>query len=139
MAYSSGAIMGLFGAKFSQFILSIFNLEQEDNLDPEILASLICTFFFTLLLAIFPYVDVSGHFGGLVAGVLSGIILLSRSTQAANSTKLLWIGVGTIMAIVFLVGGVIRLGAIEIDPNLADPCYYFENMLSENYDCTCSS
>jgi len=136
---SSGAIMGLFGAKFSQLLLGIYHFdENEENVDVDQLGNISCSFIFTLMLAVFPFIDVSGHVGGLVTGFLIGMVILSRSIRTETSTKLMWVGVGIVLTIITSVQGIIIMVGTEIDANLQYPCYYFENMHVENYECACS-
>ena len=138
---SSGALMGLFGAKFAQIVAwTSFDLQNNGYYDMvrlDQLGGLMCSTALISILAFFTYIDFSGHIGGLVSGFLGGMFIFSRPIES-TLTRVLW---GTAGLVGLLCGGAL-LGYVLWndtfpDPDLADPCGYFRNLFPEGYDCDC--
>ena len=67
--------MGLFGAKFSTLTLTVGSdffsgADSNEDLDTGTVINIVCSLAFNMLLAIFPYVDFSGHLSGFMTGFL---------------------------------------------------------------------
>jgi len=140
---SSAAVMGLFGAKFSTLTLTVGNdffsgADSNEDLDTGTIINIVCSLAFTMLLAIFPYVDFSGHLSGFMTGFFCGMIILTRSLRASPMVKLVWIIGGTGFSVIAGIHGIISLAVLEPDGELGFPCYYFDNIHYEGYECTCS-
>lgn len=140
---SSAAVVGLFGAKFSTIMLTVgndlfLNSPGNDELDTGTVINIICSFAFTMLLAIFPFVDFSGHLSGFVTGFFVGQIVLTRNVRTEPMIKLIWICFGFGCTLIAVIYGIVTMVRLEPDGELAFPCYYFDNIHFEGYECTCS-
>lgn len=144
---SSAAVVGLFGGKFSTLILTLGsdclgitgNRGDEIDLDTGTVVNIVCSFAFTTMLAIFPYVDFSGHLGGFVTGFSIGMIILTRNVRTSPHAKLVWISLGFIFTLTGFIYGLVAMARLEPDGELAFPCYYFDNIHYEGYECTCTA
>ncbi|KAL3937963.1 MAG: hypothetical protein SGBAC_007024 [Bacillariaceae sp.] len=139
---SSGALMGLFGAKIAHVITwTAFDLKHNayyDTVNLDQLSGVMCSMAIISLLSSFTYIDFSGHMGGLLAGFMGGMFIFAQPI-ASRSTRMLWGSVG----LIGLVGGSFVLGNVlfnEIfpDEDLADACSYFRNLFPEGYTCECA-
>ncbi len=138
---SSGAIMGLFGAKISQIIAyNSFKLHSSHYLEAarfDQMGGVFCSASVMFLLSLVTYIDLSANIGGFVSGFLAGMLLFCRGI-ASGCLRFVWafIGFGG------LVSGAITLGYllwVETYPDneLGDACEYFRNLYPEGYDCEC--
>ena len=139
---SSGAIMGLFGAKFAQIIAwTVFELQGNGYYDMvrlDQVGGLMCSTALISVLAFFTYIDFSGHMGGLASGFLAGMFIFARPIES-GITRFFWGATGFIG----LLTGAGYLGYTLYndtfpDSDLADPCGYFRNLFPEGYDCECA-
>jgi len=137
---SSGALMGMIGAKIAQVITwSCFELrnsllKQSTRLDQ--LSGVMCSAAMISLLSFFTYIDFSGHIGGFVSGFLAGIMIFSKPI-ASRRSRALWASTGFLGMVV---GGsilIIMLLRTEADEELGDACQYFRNLFPEGYNCDC--
>jgi membrane associated rhomboid family serine protease len=138
---SSGALMGLYGAKLAQVVtVSFFELRKnkyDDGVRMEQLSSVLCGMTLVFLLTAFSYIDWSGHMGGILCGFFAGIVLFSNPIQSC-CTWFFWVTFG-------LIGLIAPLAAVlyyfvttsEPDEDIADACEYFRSFFPENYDCNC--
>jgi len=136
---SSGAIMGLFGAKMSEFLM-LMNFRTKKTMSDEyytkqiilmlIVSAFVCNF------TLFPFVSWAGHFGGFFCGFTIGMILFSRKIKSSGDRKL-WIGSGLVLTALLLMTIVSML--VEANPReeLGDVCNYYEEVHLEGYDCYC--
>lgn len=137
---SSGALMGLFGAKLAQVMTQVcfdFSKKEEDSIRLEQLSSVLCSLSVVLGLSFFTYIDWSGHMGGLGTGFLVGMIAFSQPIRSKVS-RTIW----RLLGIVLLLTGMpaafyIFIEIIEPDADLGDTCEYFRNLYAEGYDCSC--
>lgn len=138
---SSGALMGLFGAKVAQLVTyTSFELHNKSymfyvGLDQ--MGGVLCSAAVIFLLSLVTYIDISGHVGGFLSGYLVGIILFCKAI-ASTCTRLCWALVG----LTGLIGGSFGLGYLLYvetypDNELGDACQYFRNLYPEGYDCEC--
>ena len=138
---SSGALMGLFGAKFAQVLgWTCFDVhgDKYDAINLDRLGGVMCSTALISILACFTYIDWAGHMGGLGAGFLGGMWLFCKPIEN-TCVRILWGGTG----LIGLVGGAAGLGYLMVydlypDEDLADVCQYFRNLYPEGYDCECS-
>lgn len=146
---SSGAIMGLFGAKISEVLaLSLFDTRRRggggnstvgagDAVRLEQVSGVLCSVAIVSLFSFIPYVDWSGHMGGLAVGFAVGTFLFS-SILKHICWLLLWglIGLGLVAASLGY-GFYYLYTEVEADEELGDPCEYFRRLFSEGYECEC--
>ncbi|CAJ1958368.1 unnamed protein product [Cylindrotheca closterium] len=139
---SSGALMGLFGAKIAHVITwTAFDLKNNayyDTVHLDQLSGVMCSMAVISLVSSFTYIDFSGHVGGLLAGFMGGMLLFAREI-ASPFIRMLWGSIG----LFGLVGGSIVLGNVLFnetfpDEDLADACSYFRNLFPEGYTCECA-
>lgn len=141
---SSGALMGLFGARIAQAIVwAAFDSRDkyvgQGALILERLGGTVCSSAVVFCLTFLTYIDWSGHLGGFCTGFLCGLVTFA---YAVRST-----GVRTVLRLLGLAGlviGGIVLGVIlfyygETDEDMADACEYFRNLYSEGYMCECEA
>ena len=137
---SSGALMGLFGAKLSHVMSHTFfdvSLNTAESIQLEHLSSVLCSLVMMLALSYMTYIDWSGHMGGLAIGFCAGMLAFSKPIRNPFS-RFLWRMWGT----VGLVGGLtvaayLLWNETEQDEDLKDACTYFRNLFAEGYDCQC--
>lgn len=141
---SSGAMMGLFGARISQAILwTTFETCDEyighgaiifERLDGAVCSAAV-VFFLTFL----TYIDWSGHLGGLFTGFFAGLVFFSFAIRDRKTRVIL-----NLFGLFGILFGVLILGVILFhyatpDEDLADVCSYFRNLYSEGYSCECQA
>lgn len=137
---SSGAIMGLFGAKLAQVTTQVcfdFSKKEEDSIRLEQLSSLLCSLSVVLSLSFFTYIEWSGHMGGMATGFIVGIISFAKPIRNRLS-RTLWRLFGIILLFTLLpLTFYIFTELVEPDADLGDTCEYFRNLYAEDYDCSC--
>lgn len=138
---SSGALMGLYGAKLSQILgWSMFELQNEayyESVRLDQLSGVMCSLAVTTSLSYCSYIDWAGQVGGLGAGFLGGMFIFSRPLRSMCA-KFFWGFTGWLG----LLGGGAALGYLlwfetNPDEDLADVCSYFRNLYPEGYECEC--
>mmetsp|Transcript_27785 Transcript_27785/g.67604 ORF Transcript_27785/g.67604 Transcript_27785/m.67604 type:complete len:370 (+) Transcript_27785:251-1360(+) len=139
---SSGALMGLFGAKIAHVITwTAFDLKNNayyDTVHLDQLSGVMCSMAIISLLSSFTYIDFSGHMGGLLAGFMGGMFIFAQPI-ASPFIRMLWGSIG----LLGLLGGSFVLGNVLFnetfpDEDLADACSYFRNLFPEGYTCECA-
>lgn len=145
---SSGAVMGLYGAKLSEVMcLTFFDTMGKgvdllgDTMRIEQLAGVLCSGAVVCLFSLIPYVDWAGHLGGLGAGFVVGMAIFAKRIRS-TAWKILWGGLGIILASSGFGYGLYYLfgtGEVQPDEELADACEYFRRLFVEGYDCACST
>jgi len=137
---SSGALMGLFGAKFAQITCNTaFDVEAPHDKGVKLshVTGLFGMFAVLFCLSFITFVDWSGHVGGLAAGYFAGMMFFSRPI-ISTCERILWGGVGWILFIGSFAGAFYWLfSEVEPDSDLADPCSYFRTLFAEGYNCEC--
>lgn len=137
---SSGAVMGLFGAKIAQAITyAIFDLEHHaDGVQLDQLGGVLCSTAIVSAVSCVTYIDLSSHIGGLLVGFLLGILIFSQPI-ASMCARFFWacVGLGGLSA---FASGLFYFLWLETSPDedLGDACQYFRNLYPEDYDCDCS-
>ena len=141
---SSGALMGLFGARIAQATLWILfetknEYEGQGSIIFDRLGGTVCSAAVVFFLTFLSYIDFSGHLGGLFTGLLIGSIIFSGPIRDRKAR-----GLVRIMGFLGLVlGGFALLLKLfyftEFDEDLADACQYFRNLYVEDYACECQA
>lgn len=139
---SSGALMGLFGAKIAHVItwtaFDLHNNTYYDTVHLDQLSGVMCSTAIISILSFFTYIDFSGHMGGLLAGFLGGMLIFSQPI-ASPSIRVIWgcLGVFGLVGGSYLLTNVLKNETFP-DEDLADACSYFRNLYPEGYDCECA-
>lgn len=138
---SSGAVMGLFGAKFAQ-LLTYNNFELVGTKDPSIrleqLSGIMCSLSVIAILSFINYIDWSGHAGGFGTGFCCGIVAFAGPIRSSVN-RFLWILLGLAMTGVgFYFTFDTLFTKITPDSDMADACTYFRNLYTENDECECA-
>jgi len=138
---SSGALMGLYGAKLAQVVTQVcfdFNRAEADSIRLEQLSSILCSMSIVLGLSYFTYIDWAGHMGAMGTGFIVGMISFSRPIYN-RTTRTIWRLAGIILLLTTLpLAFYLFFEFIKPDVDLGDPCEYFRNLYSEGYECHCS-
>lgn len=139
---SSGAVMGLFGAKMAEiFLLCLEKGETAaqkagEKSRKEQACGVIIGVVAVMAMSFIPYVDWAAHLGGLVAGFAIGMVCFSFAIRSW-AFMLLWFvaGVCTTFA---LFSGAIAYMYTEVEPpeDLRDVCGYYQQYF-EDYECQC--
>jgi len=141
---SSGALMGLFGARIAQAIVwSVFESRNEyvgqGTLIFERLGGTVCSAAVVFFLTFLTYIDWSGHLGGLVTGFLTGMVVFPFALKSrAIRATLRFIGLLGLMT-GGMVLGYLLFHYTDTDEDLADACDYFRNLYTEGYLCECKA
>jgi membrane associated rhomboid family serine protease len=145
---SSGAVMGLFGAKFAEITLLCCEkgkTRQErwaNTMRNRQACQVIGGIIIVMAMSFIPFVDWAAHVGGVVAGFVIGIVCFSFQLGRRDSI-VSWVFV----ALWFIVGlgGVIALYScmlvymyteVEANPDLKDVCAYYQQFF-DDYECNC--
>jgi rhomboid protease GluP len=141
---SSGALMGLFGARISQAVLwTVFETEADyigqGSIMFERLGSIVCSAAVLFCLTFLTYIDWAGHLGGLCTGFLVGFIVFAHAIEEKETKKTMKLfGFSGL-----LLGGIILWAILfhyaYYDEELADACNYFRNLYTEGYSCECQA
>lgn len=143
---SSGAVMGLFGAKLSEIFCR--SCERSQTLQEKVghamrKHQLVLAGGGVILVLVFsfiPFVDWAAHLGGCVTGMFVGLMLFSCAIRS-YFWKLAWFLVGLVLT----VGGFsiswqyMFSGNVEIIEELREVCEYYQEMMGDaDYECTCT-
>lgn len=139
---SSGAVMGLFGAKLSEvFCLACEKrLTKQEEIAHKVrmdeCSGVMCSVILVMAMSFIPYVDWAAHLGGLVAGQLVGLILFSTFIRN-RFFKVWWLTVGVIATVAaFSIAMEHMLNDIQPKEELRDVCEYYRQYF-EDYECHC--
>lgn len=141
---SSGAMMGLFGARISQAIVwTVFETKMDymghGAMIFERLGGVLCSAAVLFVLTFLTYIDWSGHLGGLCTGLLVGFFYFSHALQGRKTRS----AIRLISFFAMLLGGlalaVVLFRYSYYDEELADACNYFRNLYVEGYTCECEA
>lgn len=140
---SSGAVMGLFGAKLSELVLRACErrITKQQRVAHQVRreqgVAVTCSVIVVLLFSFVPYVDWAAHLGGLLAGIAIGLAVFAIELEYC-AWKLTWFvigGLGTFVAFSFALRHMYS-GEVETIDALRDVCgYYKENF--PDYECNC--
>lgn len=139
---SSGAVMGLFGAKLSEVFCRACEVRRtaQDELAHEVrmeqLGGVLCSVTVVGIFSFIPYVDWAAHLGGLLAGQTIGLVLFSRKIRSRR-WAFFWCIVGLVITLFsFMVSIFYMLNYVEAEPDLRDVCEYYKRYF-EDYECNC--
>ncbi|KAG7344274.1 rhomboid family protein [Nitzschia inconspicua] len=141
---SSGAVMGLFGAKGAEVIARCCESNKTDQdhvayqVRKEQCAGVMCSVTIVMLFSFIPYVDWAAHLGGLLAGFCAGMILFAIDLKRACLSKFFWLLVGVALTVVYFVVVFQRMysGNVEYAEELRDVCGYYKQFF-DDYECKC--
>lgn len=139
---SSGAVMGLFGAKLSEVFCRACESRRsrQDRISHEVrmeqLNGVLCSVTLVALFSFIPYVDWAAHLGGLVAGMTVGLVTFSFSIESTKFVVLWFIvGVGSTV-VAFALALKYMYNEVEPAEELRDVCEYYKQYF-EDYECNC--
>ena len=142
---SSGAVMGLFGAKLTEVLCrACEGRSSGDTLQERVGAIVrkeqgVGTLFSVGLVMAFsfiPYVDWAAHLGGLLAGMSVGMLIFSFYVRSIVF-KLLWFLMGMACTVSYFVKTTNYLyGSVEPEEMLRDVCEYYQEF-DPDYECSC--
>jgi len=143
---SSGAVMGLFGAKLSEIFCRACESSKTHQarvgheVRCEQLQGVLCSIFVVALFSFVPFVDWGAHLGGMLAGWCIGMTLFSLHIKTPLF-RLIWFLIGMSMLILYFtllyakVFGTFK-GGLQPTHDLADVCKYYQQSFPD-YVCTC--
>lgn len=139
---SSGAVMGLFGAKLSEVFCRACESRRSrqgqigHEVRMEQLNGVLCSVTLVGLFSFIPYVDWAAHLGGLVAGMTVGLVTFSFSIESKMFVALWFIvGVGSTV-VAFVVALTYMYNEVEPADELRDVCEYYKQYF-DDYECNC--
>lgn len=139
---SSGAVMGLFGAKLSEVFCRACESRRtrQDEIAYEVrmdqLGGVLCSLAIVGLFSFIPYVDWAAHLGGLLAGQTVGLIIFSARIRSW-CWKTVWSMAGIALTIIgFFVAIGYMLSVVEPAEELRDVCGYYKQYF-DDYECNC--
>lgn len=141
---SSGAIMGLFGAKLSEVVLRACERAKtkQDRVGKQVrkeqCAAVTCSVVVIMLFSFIPYVDWAAHLGGLASGIVVGIFIFACEINSICWRAVLSLA-GLALSLVAFFGAFSYMysGAIVPMEQLKDVCAYYQEALGDDYQCTC--
>lgn len=143
---SSGAVMGLFGAKLSEIFCRACESRKTHQarvgheVRNEQLRGVLCSLFVVALFSFVPYVDWGAHLGGMLAGWCIGMYLFSFRIKT-YIWRICWGLVAVASTTIYfglLFGKVFGNlnGGLQPTNQLADVCSYYKQFYPD-YVCTC--
>mmetsp|Transcript_12379 Transcript_12379/g.16236 ORF Transcript_12379/g.16236 Transcript_12379/m.16236 type:complete len:365 (+) Transcript_12379:343-1437(+) len=140
---SSGAVMGLFGAKLAELLLKWCH--KADTKEARISAKVrkeqccmvTCSVVTVMAFSFIPYVDWAAHLGGLLGGLVIGCVIFALELEFM-SCKFLWFALGLATTIAMYAAAIWYMynGDIEVVEELRDVCGYYQQQF-EDYECRC--
>lgn len=139
---SSGAVMGLFGAKLAEVFLRMCESDksQEERVGhfvrKEQRNETLCAVTFVMLFGFVPFVDWAAHLGGLLAGFCAGMVCFSFYIEN-RAFLMCWFIIGIGLTIAYY-GATLTYMYTEVEPmeELDDVCGYYQQFF-EDYECNC--
>jgi membrane associated rhomboid family serine protease len=139
---SSGAVMGLFGAKFSEIFLlccekgtttkeraAAFSRKRQAC---QVIGGIVIV----MAMSFIPYVDWAAHLGGLVAGFVIGMVCFSLKFRSWIFVAIWFVvGVGSVIAL-YSTLMVYMYNKVETNEELRDVCGYYQSFF-DDYQCNC--
>lgn len=139
---SSGAVMGLFGAKLAEIMLLC--CEKSTTIQEAAGAAsrkhqsclVIGGILIVAAMSFIPYVDWAAHLGGMIAGFALGLVLFAYRIRNW-CLKLFWLVAGALVAVALYSAGVAYMYTmVETNEELRDVCGYYQQFF-EDYECQC--
>jgi len=139
---SSGALLGMFGAKLSEVFCRACESKatKQGRIGHEVrmeqLGGVMCSVVIVALFSFIPFVDWAAHLGGLISGITIGLVLFSAMIQS-YFFSFLWFILGLALSIAYVTVLVVMLFEdIEPSEELRDVCEYYQQYF-EDYECNC--
>lgn len=139
---SSGAVMGLFGAKLAEiFCRACESTETKAarigyEVRKEQLTQSLCSVILVLAFSFIPYVDWAAHLGGVISGFTAGFLCFPAWIEI-KYCSVIWYTIGVGMNLFFYLTCLVYLYTeVEPNENLADVCAYYQQYF-EDYECNC--
>mmetsp|Transcript_45522 Transcript_45522/g.110260 ORF Transcript_45522/g.110260 Transcript_45522/m.110260 type:complete len:398 (-) Transcript_45522:258-1451(-) len=140
---SSGAVMGLFGAKLAEVTVRFLDRDKSTQgriahqVRKEQCAGVTCSVVVVMLFSFIPYVDWSAHLGGLIAGFCVGMVIFALNLKNKKGL-FLWTILGTIITCIFYTIVFKEMYSGDVDPpeELRDVCGYYKQFF-DDYECKC--
>ena len=139
---SSGAVMGLFGAKLSEIFCraceSRLSVQEKVGhaVRMEQLSGTVVCIIIVMLFSFIPYVDWAAHVGGLLSGMAIGLTMFSCSI-ATICWRILWFIAGLILTVILFTSLFMYMfNSVEPIEALRDVCGYYQQFF-EDYECHC--
>mmetsp|Transcript_515 Transcript_515/g.1045 ORF Transcript_515/g.1045 Transcript_515/m.1045 type:complete len:429 (-) Transcript_515:100-1386(-) len=139
---SSGAVMGLFGAKLAEIVLLC--CEKSNNLVEKAGARsrkqqtclVVGGIVIVAAMSFIPYVDWAAHLGGMCAGFVLGLVCFSFHIRSWVF-MIIWfvVGVGS-TTVLYSLGIAYMYNEVETKDELRDVCGYYKNYF-DDYECRC--
>lgn len=125
---SSGAVMGLFGAKLSEIFCraceSRISVQQKVGhaVRKQQLWGTLGGVAIVMLMSFIPFVDWAAHLGGLLAGIAVGVIVFAFSIEAVV-WRIFWVLIGHVLALTYFIV-TLKYMYNDVDPveELRDVC-----------------
>jgi len=139
---SSGAVMGLFGAKLAEILLlccetSTNKVEKAGARSRKQQAALVIGgIVIVMAMSFIPYVDWAAHLGGVIAGFVLGLVCFSFHFRGWIP-MLIWfvVGVGSTIACYSCLMAYMY-NEVEVNEELRDVCGYYQQFY-DDYECKC--
>jgi len=139
---SSGAVMGLFGAKLAEVFCRACESDKSQQgkvghfVRKEQCTESMCAVTLVMLFSFVPFVDWAAHLGGVLAGFCAGMVCFSCYIKN-KAFLLLWFTVGLGLSATYY-GIAIGYMLNEVEPidDLDDVCGYYQQFF-DDYECNC--
>jgi membrane associated rhomboid family serine protease len=140
---SSGAVMGIFGAKLSEIVCR--SCESRESVQEKVghairkhqLAEALGGSIIVMLFSFIPFVDWAAHLGGLLTGITVGLTVFAFSVESMV-WRCIWLVVGLALTItLFATSLTYMYNDVEPVERLRDVCAYYQEFF-EDYECSCS-
>uniref|UniRef100_A0A6U0S1P1 rhomboid protease n=1 Tax=Eucampia antarctica TaxID=49252 RepID=A0A6U0S1P1_9STRA len=139
---SSGAIMGLFGAKLSEIFVKWYEPRETilEKVGHAVRKEQLCMVsggvVLVMLLSFIPYVDWAAHLGGLLSGIAVGMVVFSIEKRN-RFWRSVWLLVGIGLTTLYFWKTIqLMYSGVEPMQDLEDVCAYYQQYF-EDYECTC--
>jgi membrane associated rhomboid family serine protease len=140
---SSGAIMGIFGAKLAEIGCRCCEprITVQEKVGHKIrqhqLVLVLGGIVIVMALSFIPFVDWAAHLGGLLAGMAVGLTVFSLSMRSVMS-RIVWFLVGLAVTVVGFAAS-LNYMYTQVEPaeQLRDICEYYQQFF-EDYECSCT-
>jgi membrane associated rhomboid family serine protease len=139
---SSGAVMGIFGAKISEIFCR--SCESRVSVQEKVghairkhqLAEALGGAVIVMLFSFIPFVDWAAHLGGLLTGITVGLMVFSCYVEGIV-WRCIWFVTGVTMTIaLFTTSLTYMYNDVEPAESLRDVCAYYQEFF-EGYECSC--
>jgi membrane associated rhomboid family serine protease len=140
---SSGAVMGIFGAKLSEIFCR--SCEPRDTVQERVghairkhqLVLALGGVVIVMLFSFIPFVDWAAHLGGMLAGIAVGLMIFACHIRS-RIWRVLWFVVGLALTVTgFGVSLRYMYNEVEVVEQLRDVCGYYQQFF-EDYECSCT-